>query len=73
VVVGVGSLEGARTGDLDEESGVLSEDDPKEWSDDSVCRMEVNTSGERGNNSGEGVHTSRKRSEREERENEGRN
>ena len=71
MVVGVGSSEGARTGDSDEESGVSSEDDPEEWSDDSICGMEVDISGERGNNFGEGVHTSGKRSEREERENEG--
>ena len=73
MVADVGSSEGARTGDSDEESGVSSEDDLEEWSDDSVCEMEVDISGERGNNSGEGVHTSGKRSEREERENEGRN
>jgi hypothetical protein len=35
--------------------------------------MEVDTFGEGGNNSGEGVDTSGKRSEREEREKEGRN
>jgi hypothetical protein len=48
-------------------------DNPEEWSDDLVCGMEVDTSEEGGNNSGEGVDTSGKRSERVEREKEGRN
>jgi hypothetical protein len=46
-------------------------DNPEEWSDDLVCGMEVDTSEEGGNNSGEGVDTSGKRSERVEREKEG--
>jgi hypothetical protein len=45
----------------------------EEWSDDLICGMEVDTSGEGGKNSREGVDTFGKRSEREEREKEGRN
>ena len=52
-------------------TGVTSEDDSEEWSDDSVCGMEVDISGEGGNNFGEGIDTSGKKSEREEREKEG--
>ncbi len=51
----------------------MLEDDPEEWSDDLVCEMEVDTFREGGNNSGEGVDTSGKRSEREKKKKEGQN
>ena len=53
MVAGVGSLEGAGAGDLDEEWGDSLECDPEEWSDDSGCGIKVDASGE-------GVDTSEK-------------